>query len=158
VRRPVDDLETVRIRLLSGGARMPRRGSSRSAGYDLFAASAVSIPGSTVRADGRVVVGRALVPTGLAMAIPRGLYGRIAPRSGLAVRNGIDVGAGVIDGDYRDELKLLLFNFAPDSFEIAEGDRVAQIIFERVAEPELVEVDELDGEDRGGGFGSTGLR
>jgi dUTP pyrophosphatase len=92
------------------------------------------------------------------MAIPAGLYGRVAPRSGIAVRSGIDVGAGVVDGDYRDEVRLLMFNFSAEPFEVRAGDRIAQIVFERIAEPELAVVDELDGEDRGGGFGSTGLR
>lgn len=92
------------------------------------------------------------------MAIPDGLYGRVAPRSGLAVRHGIDVGAGVIDADYRDELRILLFNFSSEPFHIAEGDRIAQIVFERIAQPSLAEVEALDATSRAGGFGSTGLR
>ncbi len=150
--------ETVQIRLLTADARVPTRGSAASAGFDLYASADTTIPGSTADADGRVSVGRAVVPTGLALAIPTGLYGRVAPRSGLAVRNAIDVGAGVIDRDYRDELRLLMFNFGPEPFEVRTGDRIAQIVFERIAEPRIVTVDALDGEDRGGGFGSTGLR
>jgi dUTP pyrophosphatase len=150
--------ETVQIRLLTPTARVPRRGSARSAGFDLFAAEDASVPGARADEDGRVAVGRAVVPTGIALAIPPGLYGRVAPRSGLAVGCGIDVGAGVIDADYRDELRLLLFNLSAEPFEIRTGDRVAQIIFERIAEPELAVVDELDAGDRGGGFGSTGIR
>lgn len=150
--------ETIQIRLLTPEARVPSRGSSSSAGFDLYASFDTTIPGSRADDDGRVTVGRAVVPTGLALAIPAGLYGRVAPRSGLAVRNGIDVGAGVIDRDYRDELRLLMFNFGPDPFEVRAGDRIAQIVFERIAEPRIAVVDELDGEDRGGGFGSTGLR
>lgn len=150
--------ERVRVRLLTPTARLPKRGSRRAAGFDLFASAPATIPGSTAEPDGRVTVGRAVVSTGIALAIPEGLYGRVAPRSGLAVRNGIDTGAGVVDGDYRDELRLVMFNFSAEPFEVREGDRIAQIVFERVAEPELVEVDELDGDDRGGGFGSTGMR
>lgn len=153
-----DPRDVVRIRILAPGGKLPRRGSARSAGFDLFAAAPCTVPASRALDDGGVAVGRALVSTGIALAIPSGMYGRIAPRSGLAVRSGIDVGAGVIDGDYRDELRLLLFNFGAEPFEIHEGDRVAQIVFERIAEPDIVAVDRLDGEDRGGGFGSTGLR
>lgn len=144
----MSERETVQIRLLSSDARMPRRGSRRAAGFDLFASEGAVIPPR----------GRAVVATGIAMAIPDGLYGRVAPRSGLAVRHGIDVGAGVIDGDYRDELRILLFNLSDEPFEVRTGDRIAQIVFERIAEPELVETDSLEGDDRGGGFGSTGLR
>jgi dUTP pyrophosphatase len=149
--------ETVQIKLLRPSARVPARGSTRAAGFDLYASEAATIPGAESE-DGRVTVGRGVVPTGIALAIPHGLYGRIAPRSGLAVRRGIDVGAGVVDGDYRDELLILLFNFSAEPFEVAPGDRVAQIVFERIAEPLLVTVGELGGDDRGGGFGSTGVR
>ncbi len=150
--------DRIHVKLLSTAAQPPKRGSARAAGYDLFAAEEASIPGCRSSPDGRVTVGSALVPTGIAVAIPPGLYGRIAPRSGLAVRHGIDVGAGVIDGDYRDEIRLLLFNFSPEAYHILPGDRVAQIVFERIAEPDVVVVEELDGASRGGGFGSTGLR
>jgi len=149
--------ETVEIKLLRPSARVPARGSARAAGFDIYASEAATIPGATSE-DGRVTIGRGVVRTGIALAIPHGVYGRVAPRSGLAVRRGIDVGAGVIDGDYRDELLILLFNFSPEPFEVAPGDRVAQIVFERIAEPSLVAVDELGGHDRGGGFGSTGER
>jgi dUTP pyrophosphatase len=83
--------------------------------------------------------------------------GRIAPRSGLASKHHIDVGAGVIDADYRGQVKILLFNFGTTDFEIKEGDRVAQLILERIYTPEVVEVQELEESVRGaGGFGSTG--
>lgn len=77
--------------------------------------------------------GRALVDTDISIAVPAGTYGRIAPRSGLAVKNFIDVGAGVIDADYRGQVKILLFNHADVDFEVKEGDRVAQLILERVS-------------------------
>ena len=86
--------ETVQIRRLTPDARVPRRGSARAAGFDLYASADAVVPPARVTSDGRVAVGRAVVSTGLAMAIPPGLYGRVAPRSGLAFRNGIDVGAG----------------------------------------------------------------
>ena len=83
--------------------------------------------------------------------------GRIAPRSGLASKHFIDTGAGVIDADYRGQVKVLLFNHNEADFEIKEGDRVAQLVLERIATPEVVEVEELAESVRGaGGFGSTG--
>lgn len=84
--------------------------------------------------------------------------GRIAPRSGLAAKNFIDVGAGVIDADYRGPVKVLLFNHGETGFEVKEGDRVAQLVLERIYTPEVEEVEELEESVRGaGGFGSTGV-
>lgn len=84
--------------------------------------------------------------------------GRIAPRSGLAAKNFIDTGAGVIDADYRGPVKVLLFNHGEADFEMKEGDRIAQLIVERIYTPEVVEVQELEPSVRGaGGFGSTGM-
>ena len=150
--------ERVRIRLVHPAARLPARATPHAAGFDLYASESATIPASTVTPGGGVAIGRGLVPTGLLLAIPPGLYGRVAPRSGLAVRNGIDVGAGVIDPDYREELKVLLFNFTARPFEVSPGDRIAQLIFERVGAPLLEPADALDETDRAGGFGSTGLR
>lgn len=83
--------------------------------------------------------------------------GRIAPRSGLAVKHFIDTGAGVIDSDYRGEVKVLLFNHSEVDFEVKEGDRIAQLVIERIYTPEVVVVEELEESVRGaGGFGSTG--
>jgi dUTP pyrophosphatase len=106
--------------------------------------------------------GKAVIPTGLAMAIPIGNYGRIAPRSGLAAKNFIDVGAGVIDADYRGEVKVLLFNFSEVDFKVNPGDRVAQLIIEKYTRTEIEEVtdgEDLNSTERGeGGFGSTGVQ
>ena len=86
------------------------------------------------------------------------MYGRIAPRSGLAVKHFLDVGAGVIDADYRGEVKVLLFNLSDADFEVKAEDRIAQIIIEKYTLTELVEVEELSETVRGeGGFGSTGV-
>ena len=81
-----------------------------------------------------------LVGTGLAFAIPVGNYGRLAPRSGLAVKNSLHVGAGVIDADYRGEVKVLLFNFSDVDFQVNEGDRIAQIIIEKYTLTQIAEV------------------
>lgn len=134
---------------LTPDAKIPQQGSGGAAGYDLFSNHPEEI---TIKP-----FGRRLIPTGIAMAIPVGYYGRIAPRSGLALKNGIDVGAGVVDSDYRGEICVILFNFGQEDFKIKKGDKIAQIIFEKVAIPVLFEVKELDSTYRGsGGFGSTG--
>ena len=92
------------------------------------------------------------------MSMPTGCYGRIAPRSGLALKKFIDVGAGVVDEDYRGELGVVLFNFGEEDFEINMGDKIDQLIFEKIKTPEIVEVDTLEETRRGGkGFGSTGI-
>jgi len=101
--------------------------------------------------------GRAIVPPDLSVALPPGVYGRVAPRSGLAVKKGIACGAGVIDGDYRGAVGVVLFNHGAEDFAVTRGDRVAQLVLERIATPAVVEVDSLDDTERGaGGFGSTG--
>ena len=102
--------------------------------------------------------GKELVKTDLSIAIPEDTYARIAPRSGLAWKNFIDTGAGVVDYDYRGNVGVILFNHGDQDFPIKKGDRVAQLILERIMTPEVVEVDSLDETDRGaGGFGSTGV-
>ena len=140
---------SVKFKCLSPSAQLPTRGSGKAAGMDLHAAEACTIPRG----------GRGLVKTGLAVAVPELTYGRVAPRSGLAYKKGIDVGAGVIDEDYRGEVGVILFNFGEQAFEVKVGDRIAQLILERIVAPpiELV-VGELPRTNRGsGGFGSTGV-
>jgi deoxyuridine 5'-triphosphate nucleotidohydrolase len=138
----------LKVKKLSPDAILPVRGTSRAAGYDLFATKSVIIAPHE----------KAPVPTDLAVQIPSGYYGRIAPRSGLAVKHFIDVGAGVIDEDYRGPVIVLLFNFSSDAFQVNKGDRIAQLLLEKIATPVVVEVGELDQTERGdGGFGSTGM-
>lgn len=97
------------------------------------------------------------VPTGISITVPIYCYARIAPRSGLTFKYGIQVGAGVIDSDYTGEIKVILFNHGENDFIIKTGDRIAQLIFEKIVTNELQEVEELVQTDRGsGGFGSTG--
>ncbi|KAK2073113.1 hypothetical protein P8C59_007419 [Phyllachora maydis] len=143
----LDQAPPLLIKKLSDKARLPTRGSAFAAGYDLYAAQATTVPAR----------GKVLVDTGLSMAVPAGTYGRIAPRSGLAAKHFIDTGAGVIDADYRGPVKVLLFNHGDVDFPVAEGDRVAQLVLERIYTPEVLEVQELEESARGaGGFGSTG--
>jgi len=139
--------ERLLFKRLHPDARLPSRGSARAAGLDLCAVERVTIePG-----------GRAAVRTGLAVAIPAGFYGRVAPRSGLAVRHGIDVLAGVVDSDYRGEILCALVNHGSEAFEIEPGARVAQLVIEAIATPEPAWADDLEETERGaGGFGSTG--
>lgn len=100
---------------------------------------------------------KAIVLTDLAIEVPAGCYGRVAPRSGLAAKHGIDVGAGVIDEDYRGNIGVILFNHGKEAFVVKRGDRIAQLICERIVYPVLEEVEKLTATERGaGGFGSTG--
>ena len=141
-------MSSFRVKTLSATAALPVRGSPHAAGYDLSASAAAVIPRR----------GRALVKTDLSVALPEGTYGRIAPRSGLAWKHFLDTGAGVIDQDYRGEVKVLLFNHDDQDFEVRVCDRVAQLILEKIATPEVTLVDDLDATDREqGGFGSTGV-
>jgi dUTP pyrophosphatase len=138
---------TIRVLALREGARLPRRGSPAAAGADLHSIEDLQIePGA-----------RQLVPTGIAVEIPAGYYGRIAPRSGLAVRYGIDTLAGVVDSDYRGEINVLLINLGTTVFEVKAGERIAQLIIEQAAPGSYEWVENLAETDRGsGGFGSTG--
>nr|ADE77591.1 unknown [Picea sitchensis] len=138
----------LRVKRLSSKAILPSRGSALAAGYDLYSANACVVPAR----------GKALVPTDLSIAIPEGTYARIAPRSGLAWKHAIDVGAGVIDADYRGPVGVILFNHSDQDFEIKAGDRIAQLITEKILTPQVLEVYDLDSTFRGvGGFGSTGV-
>ncbi|MDX6269183.1 MAG: dUTP pyrophosphatase [Acidobacteriota bacterium] len=133
---------------LHPAATLPTRGSEHAAGLDLYALEDV-----TLEACG----GRAAVRTGLSVAIPQGFYGRVAPRSGLAVKHGLDVLAGVIDSDYRGELLCALVNHGRESLTLEAGQRVAQLIIEAIITPAPAWADSLDETARGaGGFGSTG--
>jgi dUTP pyrophosphatase len=141
-------MSTIAVKKLRFDAIIPTRGSKDAAGLDLYAVDYITIPAG----------GRVLVPTGISISIPKNTYFRIAPRSGLAYKSGIDVLAGVIDSDYRGEIKVLLINLSKDVFSIARGDRIAQGILELIDIPEVIEVESLDDTDRGsGGFGSTGV-
>jgi dUTP pyrophosphatase len=155
----------LEVKRLFDDAELPHKGSDRAAGYDLRAHSYAFIEGGkvgeTVKLDDNVLVipagSRCLIKTGVAVAVPEGCYGRVAPRSGLALKKGIDIGAGVIDEDYRGEVGAILFNLNSEHFEVKKGDRIAQFICERIVYPELEEVDDLDDTERSaGGFGSTG--
>ena len=132
-------------------AIVPRYQTADAAGMDLHAA----LDEPMQVAPGAVVA----VPTGLAMAIPRGFEGQVRPRSGLALKHGITVAnaPGTIDADFRGSVMVLLINQGREVFMIEHGHRIAQLVIAPVVQAEMIEVDELPATERGaGGFGSTG--
>jgi dUTP diphosphatase len=138
--------EVLRFKQLDSRAILPRRGSALAAGLDLCSIEDVELQPKQ----------RAMVRTGLAVAIPPGFYGRVAPRSGLAARNGLDVLAGVIDSDYRGEICCVLYNTGDEAIELTSGTKICQLIIEKIITPEAAWVIDLDETVRGaGGFGST---
>lgn len=139
----------IKIKKLSDTAKIPHHGSEAAAGYDLCSVETIRITPNH----------RKLIKTGLALSIPDGYYGRIAPRSGLAFKHGIDVLAGVIDADYRGELGVILYNSGVTDFLVNDGDRIAQLIIEKCHKVNWEEVTELEESVRSdGGFGSTGSK
>ena len=135
------------IQRLTNTAKIPTRATDRAAGLDLYADAKVTIfPGD-----------RALVPTGIAVAIDPGQAGFIWPRSGMATKFGMDTGAGLIDEDYRGEIRVLLFNHGDDPYYVEQGDRIAQLVIQPVMKPTIYDVAELPETERGeNGFGSSG--
>ena len=146
LRRLVSGQENVKVKLLSTEATMPKKGSGDAAGWDISTSMAVKIaPGE-----------RKLVSTGVALEIPKGSYGRVASRSSLALC-GLDVAGGVIDSDYRGEVKIILSNQGSQERSFEVGDRVAQIVIEKISSVPWVQTAELSRSFRGeGGFGSSG--
>lgn len=144
-------MTTLRVKRLSENAILPVRGSSLAAGYDLASAEEVLVPAH----------GKAIAKTDLAMVIPVGHYGRIAPRSGFSWKKHTDIGAGVIDADYRGNIGVVIFNHSDQDITVTPGDRVAQLILEKcsILDVEDVGEDDLDETNRGEeGFGSTGMQ
>lgn len=144
----------LRIKRLPHAADLPlpSYATPSSAGMDLRAALSGSV---TIEPGGRV-----LIPTGLQIAVPAGYEAQVRPRSGLAIRNGITMlnSPGTIDADYRGEVMVIAVNHGSEPFEVAHGDRIAQLVVAPVAQVTVVETDSLDGTERGeGGFGSTGV-
>ncbi|RRJ65408.1 dUTP diphosphatase [Paenibacillus oralis] len=145
----------VQIKRFAGNEdiELPRKMSELASGFDLYAAVTEDLvlqPGA-----------RALVPTGIAIAMPGGLEAQIRPRSGLALKHGITClnTPGTIDADYRGEIKVLLINLGQEPFAIKRNERIAQMVFQTVPEVALTEVDELSDTERGtGGFGHTGTK
>lgn len=140
----------IPLRRLDPELPLPGKAHDGDAGIDLFAREDVVVPPAG---------GRVLVPTGIAFALPRGYAGLVLPRSGLALRHGISMvnTPGLIDSGYRGEIKVVLLNTDPDeAYEVKRGDRIAQLVVQRVEEVEWDVVESLDDDDRGGGFGHSG--
>lgn len=140
----------VDVQRLDPEIPLPAYAHPGDAGIDLYARESI-----VIRSGG----GRVLMPTGIAVAIPLGWAGFVLPRSGLALKHGLSVvnSPGLIDSAYRGELKVVLINTDPtDDYEVTRGDRIAQLVLQRVGEVTWNEVDELSGDDRGGGFGHSG--
>ena len=137
----------LNFKKLDPRATLPTRGSSQAAGLDIYSIEDVVLEPKQ----------RAVVRTGLAVAIPEGYYGRVAPRSGLATKHGLDVLAGVIDSDYRGEIGCLLHNAGDEIIHLPAQSKICQLIVEKIITPDGIWADEISDTDRGsGGFGSTG--
>ena len=141
------ELPFINVKKLHAQAKLPVRGSARAIGADLCCVEDFTLQ----------PLERKLVPTGLAIEIHEGYYGRVAPRSGLAVKQGIDTLAGVIDSDYRGEVRVLLINFNHEAVCFEAGERIAQLIIEKAEAVDYEWAEDLSDTVRGeGGFGSTG--
>lgn len=137
------------IATIHSDAIIPKRATPGSAGMDLSACEDAVIPPGAWAAVG----------TGLIMQVPDDCYARVAPRSGLAFKHGIDTFAGVVDSDYVNEVKVILMNHGPNDFHVKKGDRIAQLILERIYNRDfsVVAPDQIKQKERTGGFGSTGV-
>ena len=141
---------SVAVQRLDPDLPLPATARNGDAGVDLYARE-----NATIAAKG----GRILMPTGLAIAVPMGFAGFVVPRSGLALKHGITLvnTPGIIDSGYRGELKVVMINTDPAvDYSVTRGDRIAQILIQRIETIDWNVVDNLDGEDRGGGFGHSG--
>jgi len=139
--------KTIRVKKTEKKAIVPTRSNQSDAGWDLYSVTTRPIAPSQ----------RVTIKTGISLEIPEEYVGLIWPRSGMSVKNGIDVLAGVVDSGYRGEIKVCLLNTSREWMDIKEGDRIAQILFQEVPHFQLQEVEILQNSDRGeGGFGSTG--
>ena len=139
---------TLKIVRLSSNATIPSKPYEDSAGFDLFAAHDCIVNSND----------KALILTDIKISLPDDSYGRIAPRSGLALHNFLQVGGGVIDRNFRGNLGVIIFNHGSTDYKIKHKDRIAQLIIEKIFYPKLVEVDHLDHSDRNcNSFGSSGF-
>ena len=135
------------IKKLDERAKIPQMHSGGAAGYDLHALTPVTIPSGS----------RIVVRTGIAIEMPEGFFGRICSRSSMSLVHGIEVGAGIIDEDYRGEIFMLLYNHGKEDYDICEGERMAQLVLQpRISFPVVQATVLTETERNSGGFGSTG--
>ena len=139
----------VKIKKINKDAKLPEYAHGNDAGMDLFSAEDFILKPGELRA----------CPTGIAMAILNGYVGLIWDKSGIALNGGIKTMGGVIDNNYRGEIGVILKNLSEKSYQVKRGDKVAQMLIQKIESPEMEEVENLDNTDRGqGAFGSTGIR
>ena len=151
-------MQTLRVKFIHAAARLPLKMTDGSAGYDLYSVEDMEIPPSRCTPDGRVEIGRALVPTGLVLELTAGTVGRVGSRSGMSVKSNIEAGAGWIDSDYRGELKIELKNLGAEPYIVKRGDRIAQLIILPLAPVTIEAAAEVNDTGRdSSGFGSTGF-
>lgn len=137
----------IQVKLLTENSKAPTRNTPTDAGLDLYASEEVLINGREWKA----------VSAGISISIPDGYYARIAPRSGLAYKHGLDIFAGVVDSGYRGEIKVIIYNAGEKNYSISVGDKIAQLIIEKCYLWDVLIVDELNNSARGErGFGSSG--
>lgn len=144
-------MESIRVKILRTGAKLPSYGSGEAAGADLYAC----LDSETVIQSGQT----AFIPTGIALEVPKGCAGLIYARSGMACKRGLAPAnkVGVVDSDYRGEIVVVLHNHSKDAQTVAPGERIAQMVITPVLTPTYTQCEELSDTDRGeGGFGSTG--
>ena len=143
-----DRRSNLKLKRLNESATVPTKANNLDAGWDLYSGENLLIEPNS----------RKLVKTGISFDIPEKYVGLIWPRSGMAVKYGIDVYAGVIDAGYRGEVGVCLFNSSNKDFYIQTGDRIAQVLFQKISQHKLIEVSDLSNSDRGQkGFGSSGI-
>ncbi|MGL4253744.1 MAG: dUTP diphosphatase [Fusobacteriaceae bacterium] len=146
-------MEKVKVKIIkSEGVLIPQYMTEESAGMDVRALLEESVVLKPLE--------RALIPTGIKMEIPKGYEVQVRPRSGLAIKNGITLlnSPGTIDSDYRGEIKVILVNLSSEPFEVKNGERIAQLVLQKVYQMSFEESDELGETERSsGGFGSTGV-
>lgn len=143
----VNSIRALKFTRLDENATAPTKANTSDAGWDLYSLEDVEIPPTS----------RSLIKTGISLQIPKGFVGLIWPRSGLAVKSGIDVFAGVVDSGYRGDVGVCLYNSSTEVVKVSKGDRIAQILFQPVPYFQLTEADELSSSERGeSGFGSSG--
>ena len=144
----VERTNQLLVQILGQNGKVPTRGTEFAAGYDLYSVEEITLKATT----------RQAVSTEIAILVPSGTYGRIGPRSGLALTHSIYIGAGVVDEDYRGPIKVILINHGNDDFVVKVGDRIAQLVLECIGTPDTEMVNSLPESTRGDkGFGSTGV-
>ena len=144
----VERTNQLLVQILGQNGKVPTRGTEFAAGYDLYSAEEVTLKAKT----------RQAISTEIAILVPSGTYGRIAPRSGLALKHSIDIGAGVVDEDYCGPIKVILINHGKDDFVVKVGVRIAQLVLECIVTPDTEMVNSLPESTRGDkGFGRTGI-